>query len=151
MVWLQVAPEERKTVLLTERPYAEPGESNRFQMFGIGKYSKGITPPATDELMVEKQSGGDVVQPMWTVDRSSGVIVGEYRLPKTYSANDGLALRRSAADAKATEQARRLVRDVAFSVSVPWDCVRKRDLTPSRHMDLLCTRGDQRVTWAGYQ
>lgn len=47
--------------------------------------------------------------------------------------------------------ARRLVRDVAFSISVPWDCVRKRDLTPSRHMDLLCTRDDQRVTWAGYQ
>ncbi len=51
----------------------------------------------------------------------------------------------------ACARARRLIRDVAFSVSVLWDCVRKRDLTPRRHTDLLCTRGKQRVTWAGYQ
>lgn len=106
---LQVADENRKTVLLTERPRAEPGESNRFQIFGVGEYTKSITTPATDELMVQKQSGGDVVQPMWTVDPSNGVINGEYRLPKTYAGDDALAMRRRGLDraeeaAKASEE-----------------------------------------------
>lgn len=100
---LHVAAEKRKTVLLTERPYAEAGESNRFQLFGVGEYSKSITPPATDELVVEKQSGGVVVQPMWTVDQANGVISGEYKLPQTYAADEGLAMRRRGLNAAREE------------------------------------------------
>ncbi len=90
---LQIAAEKERTVMLLEKPFAEPGEKVRFSMFGVGEYSKKINLPATDELMVENKSGVDVVQPMWTADATNGVISGEFEIPRN-AAVDGLALRR---------------------------------------------------------
>jgi hypothetical protein len=102
---LQIADEKRKTVLLTERPYAEPGESNRFQLFGVGQYSKTITPPAADEQVIEQQLAGEFGPSELSVESQNGVISGVYRLPKRDVDSDDLATRRRAM-AATNEQAK---------------------------------------------
>lgn len=50
----------------------------------------------------------------------------------------------------ACASARRLVRAVAFSESVAYDCRRKPHRGDDPHMDFLCTLGERQVSWAGY-
>ncbi|WP_254507319.1 hypothetical protein [Anatilimnocola floriformis] len=79
---LQVASEQSRTLMLLEKPTAKPGDQVGFSMVDLKQFSKQTTTPPTSELMVENRRGGDVVEPMWQTDPQTGVITGQFSLPR---------------------------------------------------------------------
>ncbi|QDU27770.1 hypothetical protein ETAA8_28610 [Anatilimnocola aggregata] len=132
---LPIAAERQRTLMLLEKPFADPGEKVGFTMVGVKEFSKETQLPPADELMVENRAGADVVQPMWTADANIGVIKGEFELPPASSTN-GLTMRREAAGLKTVEQQTAGVDLLANRSAAEGNVIEKQSLPLSRGLML---------------